>query len=173
MTVMTDLPPEVADLLASQEAMEERLALLDQQLRSISGRIDDLEDRLVGGGENASRNCKFTTLEMWVDNVYARLAARHDPVWCTNWTSHDEAVRRLKSLWDTWELAAACEDPRELEAWLRIQFDHHSILLHSPDGTFRSCKPGQRCDSPPTLGALRKVLNLVRFRPATRGARTS
>lgn len=172
MTVMTDERPDVADLLASQEAMAERIAGLGEQLRSVGARLEDIEDRLVGGGEHAGGKCKFPTLELWVDNVYARLAARHDPVWCTNWTAHDEAVRRLKSLWETWEQANASEDPRDLADWL-LRFDQYGAILHSPEGTFRSCRPGQRCDPPPKLGALRKVLNLVTFRPANRGAQTS
>lgn len=94
---------------------------------------------------------QYPDLDTWVDEVFARLAARHQARWCTRWAQHFEAAARLDLLWRTWEAShTQPPDYRGRDEWARVIFDHHTPWLLDREGPFAGCT-SDRCAIAPRL----------------------
>jgi hypothetical protein len=133
-----------------------RLDTVEHDLAALALRVETLTalgplGQSGGPAVSAAAAYQYPDLESWVDEVFARLAARHQARWCPRWADHLEAVARLRLLWRTWE--AAHTKPANHHArdeWMRVVFDHHTQCLLDREGPFAGCTP-DRCATAPRL----------------------
>ncbi|MGB8021938.1 MAG: DUF4913 domain-containing protein [Candidatus Nanopelagicales bacterium] len=156
----------VADLAAQVDALRitaecgvdlaTRLDTLEHDVANLQVRLETLAVVAAVGqpGEPsmpAASGYQYTELDAWVDDVFARLAARHQVRWCSHWEEHFEAVARLRLLWHTWEAShTEPADYRARDEWARVVFDHHAPWLLNREGPFAGCTP-DRCATAPRL----------------------
>lgn len=164
---MTTPTPTVADLadLAEQIAalrdiaetgidLATRLDTVEHDLGLLLTRVDTLATLTALGTAptpDVGVGYRYPTLAGWVDEVFARLAARHQARWCSRWDTHLEAVDRLALMWHTWETAhTAPANHHARDEWTRVIFDHHTPWLLDREGPFAGCTT-ERCAPAPGL----------------------
>lgn len=147
---------ELADAVAASLDLTTRLDSLEHDLAAAQARVETLTTLAALGQPDhpdagGARGYQHHTLQAWVDDIYSRLAARHQARWCPRWDQHLEAVGRLQLLWHTWE--SAHTEPANWAArdeWTRLIFDHHTGWLLDREGPFAGCTP-HRCALAPRL----------------------
>ena len=167
----------VTELAAQVEALRDvaetgidlatRLDTVEHDLGLLLARVETLAALTALGpaspaAPGVGAGYQYPDLAGWVDEVFARLAARHQARWCTRWHTHLEAVYRLQLLWHTREIAHA--EPANHHArdeWTRVIFDHHTGWLLDREGPFAGCTT-ERCAPAPGL----QQRPLVRPEPA-------
>ncbi|MGH9090846.1 MAG: DUF4913 domain-containing protein [Acidimicrobiales bacterium] len=101
---------------------------------------DDAEGRAGTEGEK-----QFASLEAFVAGYLSPLLARKATprrVWCSKWWAHPEAVLRLWSLWQAWEVFFA-EGGAGPSSWWVYHLDHHLMVLFDGEaGPFALCRDG-------------------------------
>ena len=151
------LAAELQTLRAAVDAdvdLATRLDSLEHDLAAVAARVETLTTLAALGQPDTGgvgQGYQNATLAVWVDEVFARLAARHQARWCPRWAGHLEAVDRLQLMWHTWE--AAHTEPANWAArdeWTRLILDHHTGWLLDREGPFAGCTP-QRCSLAPRL----------------------
>lgn len=154
---VADLAAELHTLRSAVEAgldLATRLDNVEHDLAATQARVETLTTLAALGQPehpDTARGYQHPTLADWVDDVFTRLAARHQARWCPRWADHLEAVARLTLLWNTWE-SAHTEPPNwaARDEWTRLIFDHHTGWLLDREGPFAGCSP-HRCALAPRL----------------------
>lgn len=134
---MADTPPSRDD--------QQRLNQLEEDLQAAQDELRGIRE-VLEGVEAAPKEPKFApfypTCAMWVHDhfcrVYARDLQKPSNHWCDQWWDHAEAIDRLTSLWEVWELTRT---KRGSQAWWNA-VDHHLPILLSEDGPFSGCETG-------------------------------
>lgn len=145
---LSELAAELHTLRGAAEAsldLATRLDNVEHDLAAAQARVETLTTLAALGAPeqpDAARGYQHPNLHAWVDDVFSRLAARHQARWCPQWAEHLEAVHRLNLLWHTWENAHT--EPANWAArdeWTRLIFDHHTGWLLDREGPFAGCTP--------------------------------
>lgn len=167
---MSSTHPQLAAAVATLAAEVDALRMTTESGVDLGTRLDTVEHELseaqarlatlatvaeVGqAGQSSapgSAAYQYPNLDTWVDEVFARLAARHQARWCPRWDQHFEAAARLDLLWHTWEAShTQPPDYRGRDEWARVVFDHHTPWLLDREGPFAGCAP-DRCAIAPRL----------------------
>ena len=162
---LAELAAELHTLRGAVEAsldLTTRLDSVEHDLAAAQARVETLTNLAALGQveqPDTARGSQHPTLHAWVDDVFSRLAARHQARWCPHWTDHLEAVHRLQLMWHTWE--AAHTEPANWAArdeWTRLILDHHTGWLLDREGPFAGCTP-QRCALAPRLPQRRHAID--------------
>ncbi|MBU2698566.1 hypothetical protein CCO04_26105 [Pimelobacter sp. 30-1] len=128
----------------SVEALERRLARVDDELAAAVDQVDQVEPNLETEVSAEAPADLFDSVYAFVPNFLAIVYAR--PIgsqitgfrWCSTWWEHPEAVSRLEALWKAFETLR--QDPTTGAAvWWRDFADPTMSALCSPDGPFKQC----------------------------------
>jgi hypothetical protein len=123
------------------DAYRAQLRELAARTREGNGLDDDRRDDVITNFDDPF----YADLKSWVTGYYCVVFARRLSAtnrWCPRWKEHLEVAVRMEALWRTWEIARL-RDEIGVAEWLRVELDHHSPIIHAPDGPFAGCVDGE------------------------------
>jgi hypothetical protein len=91
----------------------------------------------------------YASVEDWVLGYFLPMFRRTlggEYRWCAQWWRHGEAISRLSSLWQAWEVHRI-EPGIGISAWYRDHLDHHLPILLGTRGPFYQCSESSHRES--------------------------